>query len=186
MAIQPALAFTLTLAASMIGLAQTEVQTAPGELQNRFNDPFFQFTTVIPDCPMPLGPLITAAEQVAQAARRAQKDVSCVQAGSCDKPNAFAYDADIAAALRKALNVTQLYTHSPLVNSSLWATVQGRVVTIEGCVAGDVPLGFDHVFISRAIETMVMGLPNVVQGVALIRTSEQARAGAAVPYRVRP
>ena len=174
------------LCGSFSVVGQTPAQFAPGELQNRFNDPFFQFTTVIPDCPVPLGPLITAAEQVAQAARRAQKDVSCVQAGSCDKPNAFAYDADIAAALRKALNVTQLYTHSPLVNSSLWATVQGRVVTIEGCVAGDVPLGFDHVFISRAIETMVMGLPNVVQGVALIRTSEQARAGAAVPYRVRP
>ncbi len=180
------IAITLTLGAGLACFAQAPAQSAASGLQNWFNDPFFQFTSVVPDCPVPLGPFMYASERAAQAHRRAEKGTSCWLAGTCDKPNAYDYDADIAAALKKALNVTQLYTHSPLVNSSLWATVQGRIVTIEGCVAGDVPLGFDHTFISRAIETMVMGLPHVLQGVALIRTSEQARAGAAVPYKVRP
>lgn len=138
------------------------VLSVGSELQNRLNDPFFQFTSVVQNCPVPLGPFVTADEQAAQARRRVEKGASCWLAGACDKPNAFAYDAEIAAALKKAMNVNQLYTHSPLVNSSLWATVQGRIVTIEGCVAGDVPSGFDHPFISRAIETMVAAIPNVL------------------------
>ncbi len=180
------IAALLTLGANLASFAQAPAQPAASDLQNRFNDPFFQFTSVVQSCPVPLGPFITADEQAAQAHWRAEKGTSCWLAGRCDKPNAYAYDADIAAALKAALRPAQLYTHSPLVNSSLWATVQGRVVTIEGCVAGDVPLGFDHAFISRAIETMVAAIPNVLQAVASIRTGEQARAGAQVPYRMRP
>ena len=180
------IAIALALGAGLASFAQTPAPSVGSDLQNRFNDPFFQFTSVVPNCPVPLGPFITADEQLAQAHRRAEKGTSCWLAGTCEKPNAYAYDTDIAAALLAALKPAQLYTHSPLVNSTLWATVQGRVVTIEGCVAGDVPLGFDHAFISRAIETMVAAIPNVLQAVALIRTGEQARAGAPVPYRVWP
>ena len=172
-----------------IGLAGCAPLTAlhgPGHLQNWFADPFFQFTHVVADCPVPLGPFITAEQRPAQAHRRAEKGTSCWLAGKCDKPNAYAYDAEIATALKRLLSQNQLYTHSPMVNSSLWATVQGRVVTIEGCVAGDVATGFDHALIRTQIETMASAVPNVLQAVALIRVSAEARAGLAVPYKVRP
>jgi hypothetical protein len=166
--------------------AQASAQSVSGPLQNWFNDPFFQFTSVVTDCPEPLGPRITAEDRASQAHRRAEKGTSCWLAGTCDKPNAYAYDADIAVALKSLLERPQLFTHSPLVNSSLWATVQGRIVTIEGCVAGDVPSGYDRALLVTQIEKMVSSVPNVLQVVALIRTGVQALAGERVPYRVRP
>lgn len=161
-------------------------QSALSPLQNWFNDPFFQFTSVVTDCPQPLGPRIAAEDRASQAHRRAEKGTSCWLAGTCDKPNAYAYDADIAVALKSLFQKPQLFTHSPMVNSSLWATVQGRIVTIEGCVAGDVPGGYDRALITRQIETMVSSVPNVLQAVVLIRTGAQARAGERVPYKVWP
>lgn len=158
----------------------------PAALQNWFNDPFFQFTAAVADCPVPLGPLLRADERAAQAHRRAEKGTSCWLAGTCERANAYAYDADIATALKAALAVNQLYTHSPLVNSSLWATVQGRVVTIEGCMAGDAYTSFDHAMITTQIENVAKSIPNVLQAVVLVRTSGQTRAGAPVRYRVRP
>ena len=155
------------------------------DTENRFNDPFYQFTFAVADCPEPLGPLITLAEQRAQAHHRAERGTSCWLAKQCDRPNAYLYDADIAAALKEAVKPTQLYTHSPLVNSSLWATVQGRTITVEGCVAGDVPMGFDHNFITRNLDVLLRSIPQVQQAVVRVRTSAQARAGMVVPYPIR-
>ena len=177
---------TLVFCIGLATAAHASAQTGSSPLQNWFNDPFFQFTSVVTDCPEPLGPRIAAEDRASQAHRRAEKGTSCWLAGTCDKPNAYAYDADIAVALKSLLQKPQLYTHSPLVNSSLWATVQGRIVTIEGCVAGDVPGGYDRALITQQIEAMVSGIPDVLQAVALIRTGAQARAGERVPYRVRP
>ncbi len=126
---------------------------------------FFQFTAVGANCPVPSG-LIGHAGLSVQAFR--EEDIA------------------IAQAFKNAQKVNQLYTHSPLVNSSLWATVQGRVVTIEGCVAGDVPLGYDSAFIRTQIETMVKAVPNVLRVEVLIRTGAQARAGLPVPYKFQP
>jgi hypothetical protein len=167
---------------------------APGadsaSLQNWFNDPFFQFTAAVANCPVPLGPLIRADERAAQAHRRAEKGTSCWLAGSCERPNAYAYDADIAAQLKAALAQNQLYTHSPLVNSSLWATVQGRVVTIDGCMAGDAYTSFNADAIHLHIANVAKSIPNVLQAVVRVRTSggatAQTHATAAVPYPVRP
>lgn len=173
---------------------QAPAGTPDSDLKNWFNDPFFQFTAAVSDCPVPLGPFIRAGERAAQAHRRAEKSASCLQAGTCDKPNAYAYDTDIAALLKAALEVKQLYTHSPLVNSSLWATVQGRIVTIEGCMAGDAYTSFDHNMITTQIENVAKAIPNVLQAVVLVRTSGQAggqaggqtRVRLPVPYAVRP
>ena len=181
-----ALAIGLALLAGSLASAQQGPETSAAELKNWFNDPFFQFTAATADCPVPLGPFIPASERATQAHRRVEKGNSCFQAGTCDKPNAYAYDADIAARLKAALEVKQLYTHSPLVNSSLWATVQGRIVTIEGCMAGDAYTSFDHGMITTQIENVAKAIPNVLQAVVLVRTSGQTRAGAPVPYRVRP
>ena len=173
---------------------QAPAGASDSDLKNWFNDPFFQFTAAVSDCPVPLGPFIRADERAAQAQRRAEKSASCLQAGTCDKPNAYAYDTDIAALLKAALEVKQLYTHSPLVNSSLWATVQGRIVTIEGCMAGDAYTSFDHNMITTQIENVAKAIPNVLQAVVLVRTSGQAggqaggqtRVRLPVPYAVRP
>jgi hypothetical protein len=187
--LKPGLTASFALFVCLASFAQPSISPAApagSELQNWFNDPFFQFTAVVQDCPVPLGPLIAASERAAQAQLRAQKNASCAQAGACHGANAYAQDAEIASALKDALKPAQLYTHSPLVNSSLWATVQARVVTIEGCVAGDVPPGYDETLIRTQFETMMSALPHVRQAVVLIRTSSQARAGLPVPYKVRP
>ena len=163
----------------------TWADTAPDlaeALENRFNDPFFQFTFAVADCPQPLGPRVTLAQQRAQTHVRAEKGSSCWLAGRCERSNSYAYDADIGTALQQAVKPGQLYTHSPLVNSSLWMTVQARTVTVEGCVAGDVPTGFDHDFIARHLEVLVRSVPNVQTAIVRIHTSAQARAGQAVPY----
>lgn len=121
---------------------------------------FFQFTAAVPDCPVPRGP---QSGEVVDAA-----------------------DRKIAAALQAALFNPQMYTHSPLVNSSLWATVLGRTVTIEGCIAGDAYTSFDHDSLRTQIENVGNAIPGVEKTVVLVRTSVQARAGKAVPYRVQP
>lgn len=179
----------VTILALYVGLASCSplsAQYADVNLQNWFAAPFFRFTNVVADCPVPLGPYITAAQRAAQAHQRDEKGTSCWLAGSCDKPNAYADDAEIAAALQLALSQNQLYTHSPMVNSSLWATVQGRMVTIEGCVVGDMATSFGQALIQTQIEIMVSTVPKVLQAVARIRVSSQAGTGVPVPYRVRP
>lgn len=119
---------------------------------------FFQFTSAVPNCPQP--------------------------AWSADKTGVEASDAVIADALKAALTKGQLYTHSPLVNSSLWASVQSRIVTIQGCVAGDAYTRFDHASLVTQIENVGNSIPDVRKTVVLIRTSAQAAAGLPVPYQV--
>lgn len=193
---QRALHTSLRLAPTLVLFAAVSIATAQPaakpdsveglEMENRFNDPFFQFTFAVADCPEPLGPRTTLAEQRVQAHFRAERGTSCWLVKTCDRRNAYLYDADIATALKEAVKPTQLYTHSPLVNSSLWATVQGRTLTVEGCVAGDVPTGFDHAFITRNLDVLLRSIPYVQQAVVRIRTGEQARAGMGVPYPTQP
>src|SRR5260221_13668671 len=102
-------------------------QTGP-ERKNWFNDPFFQISNALPACPVPVGPLVTEDERRVQSHHRAEKGTTCWLAGKCERPNFYAYDADIAEAIRSALK-----TANPFARSTLWVTVQGRVVYIEGC-----------------------------------------------------
>lgn len=46
--------------------------------------------------------------------------------------------------------------------------------------------GAFRLFLRGTDFAVVTAIPNVLQAVALIRTGEQARAGAQVPYRVWP
>ena len=183
--------FVLALLAHSLALAQPSTAGATdSDLKNWFNDPFFQFTAAVADCPVPLGPLLKENESAAETIRRAGRGAHCQPGVNCVQPNTsanpYTYDADIAKALKAALEVNQLYTHSPLVNSSLWATVQGRIVKIEGCMAGDAYTPFNHDMITTQIENVAKAIPNVLQAVVRVRTSGQTRAGAALPYRVRP
>src|SRR4051812_8552860 len=89
------------------------------ELSNRFGDPFFRIASALPQCPRPLGPFITGQEQRVQSHHRAEKGTTCWLAGQCANPNAYAYDAGIAAALR-----SKFALHPAMKEASLWITVQ--------------------------------------------------------------
>lgn len=157
---------------ALIGLAAACQAQAPEPTRNWFDDPFFQLASGVPDCPLPAGPFVTEAEHRAEAHHRAEKGTSCWLAGECERANAYAYDRDIAAALRAALE-----RDAPLVSrlsaSSLWVTVQGRIVTFQGC-ASDTAL-------APALEAWARRLPRVQQAVAALRTDPAARP----PYRER-
>jgi hypothetical protein len=151
-------------------LAVSASAAQPGqELRNWFDDPFFQISSAIPGCPEPAGPFVTEAERRAEAHIRAEKGTACWLAGQCDRPNAYLYDRDIADAFKAAIA-----ERNPFARTSLWVTVQGRVVYIEGCV-GDKSL-------ARELEAFARGLPYVQQATAVVRSKPSERA----PYRLRP
>jgi hypothetical protein len=126
----------------------------------------------VPDCPTPAGPFVTEAEHRAEAHHRAEKGTSCWLAGDCERANAYAYDRDIAAALRAALERDTALTVR-LAATSLWITVQGRIVSFQGCAADPA--------LAQALEAWARGLPRVQQAVAALRLDPSARP----PYRVR-
>lgn len=141
-----------------------------GPLRNAFDDPFFQITNAIAGCPVPAGPFMTEAERLQQSHHRAEKGTSCWLAGRCDKPNAYAYDRGIADALRARLRQA-----NPVPDSSLWITVQGRIVYIEGCV--------HDAAAAPALEALARSVPDVEQAIAAVSTQPGERA----PYRrLRP
>lgn len=95
---------------------------------NLFNDPFFQVSSSLRDCPEPAGPRVTEAERMAQSHYRSERGTRCFLSGACDRPTAYAYDQDIAKAFQAALPRAGKLEHS-----SLWVTVQRRFIFIEGC-----------------------------------------------------
>lgn len=158
---------TRALSAAAVA-ACTGAAAASPELRNWFDDPFFAISSAIADCPLPAGPFVDEAERRVQAHRRAEKGTTCWLAGECDRPNAYVYDRDIAAAIRERAPRSGL-----LESTSLWVTVQGRVVYVEGCAASP-----------RAeadLEAFMRGMPHVQQAIAAIRTDPTARP----PYRLR-
>ncbi|WP_457337550.1 BON domain-containing protein [Rhizobacter sp. P5_C2] len=137
--------------------------------QNWFNDPFFPITAALPDCPLPAGPFTDEADRRVQAHRRLEKGTTCWLAKECDRPNAYAYDADIASAIQAAVR-----ERNPFPDTTLWVTVQGRVVYIEGCARDEAE--------AARIETFVRALPHVQQATAILRTDPTTRP----PYKTRP
>lgn len=135
---------------------------------NWFNDPFFQLSNAIPDCPVPAGPYITEDEKRAQAHHRAERGTTCWLSGQCDKPNFYAYDPEISDSLKTALQ------RPDIVNTStLWVTVQGRVVYIEGCAA--------NAALAEDLESLARAIPRVQQALALLRLPTSLRP----PYKLR-
>ena len=141
---------------------------AADKLRNWFDDPFFQISSAVSDCPVPAGPFVTEAERRVQAHRRSEKGTTCWLAKECDRPNAYAYDLDIAASIQAAVG-----EGSPFHETTLWVTVQGRVVYVEGCVT--------HESQATQIEAFVRDVPYVQQAIAIV----SARPGGQPPYRLR-
>jgi hypothetical protein len=150
-------------------LATSNACRADDLLQNWFNDPFLRLTAQDPDCPVPAGPFVAEKERLAQSHRRAEKGTTAWLAGEAERPKAYAYDLDIAAALKEAFRDGARFS-----GSSLWATVQGRVVYVEGCLSTEAEV--------RDLEAAVRAIAFVNQAVAIVRTDRRAP----VPYRVMP
>jgi hypothetical protein len=150
-------------------VARAEDLSEPERALNRFGDPFVRLSDAVADCPEPRGPRLTAAEARVQAHHRAERGTSCWLRGECSEPNAYRYDAGIAADLRQA------FAAAPglLEGTSLWLTVQGRVVYLEGCVPDAAR--------ASAIEALARARPGVQQALALVRIGPQG----ALPYRPR-
>jgi len=159
----------LIASALVLGLGLAAVARSAEELRNWFDDPFFQISSSLPDCPLPAGPFVSEADKRVQAHRRAEKGTTCWLAGECERPNAYAYDRDIAEAFRKAVAGPDR-----LAGTTLWVTVQGRVVYIEGCAL--------HNSSVVAVEALARSLPHVQQAIAIVRTDPTARP----PYKLRP
>lgn len=135
-------------------------------LRNWFDDPFFQASADIAGCPLPAGPFTDEAGRREQSHRRAEKGTTCWLAGECDRPKAYAYDREIAQRL-------QVLLPQRFPATSLWVTVQGRVVYVEGCT--------DRPGLEREIEALVRGVEGVQQAIAILREDAMGR----VPYRIR-
>ena len=152
----------------LVAAARTFPAQAGEELQNWFNDPFFQISASLADCPLPAGPFVTESDKRVQAHHRAEKGTTCWLAKECDRPNAYAYDQDIASAFQAAL------PHgNPFPDTTLWVTVQGRVLYIEGCAREE--------SVVAEVEAFARALPYVQQAVAIVRTDPLSRP----PYRLR-
>ncbi len=67
-----------------------------------------------------------------------------------------------------------LQGRTPFDDTTLWITVQGRVVYVEGCVA--------QAHQAPAIEALIRPLPHVQQALAIVRVGRDG----AVPYRRLP
>ena len=151
--------------AALVGAMPLAAQDA-AERRNWFNDPFFQIAAQAPRCPVPLGPYLTAAEQRAEAHYRAERGTSCWLAGRCARSNAYAYDQEIARALQARVGELK-----PASGSSLWVTVQRRIVFIEGCVPSRRRVA--------ALEAWAKGVPDVDQVLVHVSTGPKAQA----PYK---
>ena len=145
-------------------------ESPPSEnLRNWYDDPFFPISGGVPACPKPRGPFATEHQFRQQAHRRAENGASCCLAAACEKPSAYADDREIARQLRTSAALGTLSRAT-----SLWVTVQGRIVYVEGCVNSPA--------LQQPIEAMARSSPLVQQVVILVRSDD----GAPPPYATMP
>ena len=115
-----------------VALAAATAALAEPERRNWFDDPFVRVTAGLTACPAPLGPLMTHEEQRKEAHWRVERGTSCWLAGKCADSNAYRYDKAIAPRVVEALRAVP-----GAEASSVWLTVQRRIVFLEGCVRDD-------------------------------------------------
>jgi hypothetical protein len=103
---------------------------AQEERSNAFDDPFLRVTRALPQCPVPEGPLYTAAEAKAQVHGRAERGTTCHYWGRCRLPNAYLYDKEIVPRV-----ATFIQRDDRFQGTSVWILGQRRWVYLKGCVA---------------------------------------------------
>jgi hypothetical protein len=139
-------------------------------LKNWFNDPFIQVRDAVPDCPLPLGPLVSEPEARKESHWRTERGTSCWLAGQCSKPNSYLYDAPIAHAVQ-----THFARDPAFARSSLWLTFQRRFVWVEGCSA-------DPTINPAALEAFIRAEPDVERVIVNLRAPGASKA----PYPLAP
>ena len=145
--------------------------------KNHYNDPFVQVTKAIAACPQPRGPFMTAREAQAEEHPRIERGTTCFMAGKCKEPNAYRYDAGIAALAQTA--VTDAVRKTPaLAQSSVWLTVQRRFIFAQGCVG-------DRRQIAQW-EALLRAVPDVEYVSADFAVGSTAKQFQRVPYPVMP
>jgi len=117
-----ALALVLTCLAS--------APRAEDDRSNAFDDPFVQVTRALAPCPVPEGPLYTAAQVRVQSHLRAERGTTCHYWGRCRLPNAYLYDKEIIPRV-----ATFIQRDGRFQNTSIWILGQRRWVYLKGCVA---------------------------------------------------
>jgi hypothetical protein len=122
-----ALAALATLPAPM-----ASAQGDSSELRNWFDDPYFQASAFVRDCPEPRGPRISKGEMQREAHVRSERGTRCWLEGKCTRSNSYQYDRDIAAELARRLEGAQA-----LAGTTVWVTVQRRWVWLQGCAPTD-------------------------------------------------
>jgi hypothetical protein len=138
---------------------------------NHGNDPFFQISAAIANCPVPLGPLQTEQEWLADSHYRIERGNSCWWEGRCRLPNSYLYDKGIEEAVKRRLSNIEPATHWR-EQTTLWLMLQRRFIYVQGCVAP----GFDRqAFFSELAKTAEV--ERVIDDTTLDPT------GDALPYR---
>ena len=116
-------------AAALVLAGLASAPRADDERTNVFDDPFLQATRALPHCPVPEGPLYTAAEAKAQIHGRAERGTTCHYWGRCRLPNAYLYDKEIIPRV-----ATFIERDDRFQNTSIWILGQRRWVYLKGCV----------------------------------------------------
>ena len=153
--------------ALLLGATLDSAAASAEELRNWFDDPFFQISSALADCPLPAGPFVSESDKRIQAHRRAEKGTTCWLAGECERPNATPTTrTSPTRSARRSPGATAGRT-------TLWVTVQGRVLYIEGCALQNSS--------AAEVEALARSLPHVQQAIALVRTDPTAPP----PYKLR-
>jgi len=112
-----------------VALALNAEPACSEALGNVWGDPFFALVQNHPNCPAPAGPSYSREQAAQEAHARVERGTSCYLEGKCRLPNAYHYDAGIAA--DAALLVPRVADGR---GASVWITVQRRWVYLDGCV----------------------------------------------------
>jgi len=137
--------------------------------RNWFDDPFFQVSHGLANCPVPEGPMLNESERREQMHSRLERGTSCWLAGRCTDSNAYRYDKGLAAPVRAALLQVP-----GLRRTSVWIIVQRRWVYLQGCVP--------DAKMARRLERAARGVPDVETVVPDLMIGTRGKA----PYAVAP
>lgn len=145
-------------------------QSTSDELRNWFDDPFFQVSADVANCPEPKGPRLTKAEMEREAHARTERGTRCHLEGKCEKANSYQYDGAIAAALRRRLSQTRA-----LQGTTLWVSVERRWVFLQGCVSSNAK--------RLALETAARSVPDVERVFVELGSKERPPYATLTPLR---
>jgi hypothetical protein len=119
------------LAQSTAGSGSSAPPAAAPPASEARGDPWGLLLNQAVICPPVPDPRPNPAELQAQAHWRAETGTTCWWTGQCLLPNSYQYDALIFDALQRALR----FRREELKGATVWALVQRRTVTLQGCVA---------------------------------------------------